>query len=228
MLYNSYGKIKYLKQGVYMANSNKKNEIRILLRDYMNFLPPGPQDPFVPVGTMGNLSESSWPLSAEAVKRMDKKSLVGSTYDILERSLIRLDDEYPNLYEAILVTYLRDEAGHRDDDWLASLSGTSQVALGLHNRIEEGLDVLADWLYNEDLYVRWPQKAAGPKPGQNMEDKHNELYALYLRFRKDGQPYRTALTNSVFKLQDEKGNSYYSRRHADRIIKNKMAADDEK
>ncbi len=210
-----------------MTNSNKKNEVRILLRDYMNFLPSGPQDPFVPVGSMGSLTESSWPLTAEALKRMDKKSMVGETYDILDKTLVRLDNEHPLLYEAILVTYLRDEAGHRDDDWIASLSSKSHEALGLHNRIEQALDILADWLYNIDLYVRWPQKAAGPKPGQNMEDKHNELYALFLRFRKDGQPYRTALTNSVFKMQDEKGNPYYSRRHADRIIKNKMTAEDE-
>lgn len=209
-----------------MTNNNKKNEIRILLRDYMNFLPPGPQDPFVPVGSMGNLSESSWPLSAEAVKRMDRSSLVGSTYDILNINLVRLDKEYPKLYEALLVVYLRDEAGHRDDDNLAKLSGKSASALELHGRVEAGLDKLADWMYNEDLYVRWPQKAAGPKPGQNMEEKHEELYALFKRFRKDGQPYRTALTNSVFKMQDEKGNPYYTRRHADRIIKNKMTEDE--
>lgn len=208
--------------------STKKQDVKILLKDYMNFLPPGPQSAFVPVGAAtGGLVTSDWPITPEAEKRMDKTSLVGETYDLLEKALVRLDDEYPLEYNAVLRVYLREEAGHRDEDFLRS-----KIAVASNNLVELlfdaecGVDHLVEYLKDEDLYVRYAQKAAGPRPGQNMEDKHGELFAIFMRYY-DDLPYRQALTNATFKMQDETGKPYYSRRHADRIIKKKLKEHDE-
>ena len=198
--------------------NNRRVEIILLLRDYMNFLPPGPQEAYVPVG-MGISNESDWPLTAEALKRLDRTTLVGDTYYKLDRALRRLDREHPRLYHAMLDIYLREEAGHRDLDHIKRVakSGLAQ-AVNLLERHDEAIDKLIEYLRNVDLYVRFPHKATGPKPGQNMEEKHDQLFAIFMRaYDEDDVPYRQALTYAVFKMDD-----YYSKRHADRIIKGKL------
>jgi hypothetical protein len=184
----------------------------------MNFLPPGPQEAYVPVGTAFGSTESSWPLTPESLKRMNKNGLVGETYDKLDKALIRLSDEEPELYEVMLKIYLREESGHRDLDHLIKHNKWSLV-----HKHDAAVGKLVEYLDEAELFVRWPQKAAGPKPGQDMQERHDELYRIFESYyNEQGMPYRQALTNAVFSMQDHEGNSYYSRRHADRIVKSRM------
>lgn len=199
--------------------SNNRIDIILLLRDYMNFLPSGPQEAFVPLGTGFSSSESSWPLTTESLKRADKNTMVGDTYDKLDRALRLLDRKYPNLYRAIVDIYLREESGHRDLDHIKEVASKGNaVALDLLDRHDKAIDKLVSILEGVDLYIRYPHKATGPKPGQNMEEKHEELFAIFLRVYEDENvPYRHALNYAVFKMD-----GYYSKRHADRIIKKRL------
>jgi hypothetical protein len=198
--------------------TNRRVEVILLLRDYMNFLPPGPQEAYVPVG-MGISNEADWPLTSESIKRLDRTTLVGDTYYKLDQALRRLDREHPKLYTAMLDIYLREESGHRDLDHIKRVAKAGLPdAIDLLARHDAAVEQLVEYLEHVDLYVRYPHKATGPKPGQNMEDKHDELFAIFMRaFDDDDIPYRQALNYAVFKMDD-----YYSKRHADRIIKGKL------
>jgi hypothetical protein len=184
----------------------------------MNFLPPGPQEAYVPVG-MGISNEADWPLTPESLKRLDKNTLVGDTYHKLDKALILLDHKYPRLYHAIMDIYLREESGHRDLDHIKKVAKAGILrAIDLVERHDQAIDKLIELLRGVDLYVRYPHKATGPKPGQNMEEKHDELVAIFLRSYDDDElPYRQALNYAVFKMDN-----YYSKRHADRIIKGRL------
>ena len=199
--------------------SNRRVEIILLLRDYYNFLPPGPQEAYVPVGMGISNEESDWPLTAESLKRMDKTTLVGDTYHKLDQALILLDQQFPSLYHAIMDIYLREESGHRDLDHIKKVAEAGILkAIDLLERHDAAIDKLVGYLRDTDLYVRYPHKATGPKPGQNMEEKHDELVAIFLRaYDGDELPYRQALNYAVFKMDN-----YYSKRHADRIIKGRL------
>lgn len=205
--------------------SLKEQEIVLLLADYMNILPSGPQEAFVPIGT-GIGTNPGWPLSPESVERLDTRTELGYTYKKLDEALIELEDNYPNLYYAILQCYLHEGAGHRDvDHWRnkAVASGSPQLT-GLVERHDKAIVLLAEYLDDERLYIRWPQKAPGPKPSQNMEEKHDELFAVFLRYIEAGTPYRQSIKNATFKMVDHKGEPYYSARHAERIIKPRWIA----
>lgn len=197
---------------------DKQQDVILLLRDYMNFLPGGPQEAFVPIGS-GFSSESAWPLTAESLRRLDKTTLTGETYDKLDKALIQLDNEYPLLYESILAIYLREESGHRDLDHIKQASDKgNQEAKQLLNKHNEAIKQLVIYLAKSDLYIRYPHKATGPKPGQNISEMHDELYSIFNRFYEEDQlPYRQALQNAVLKMD-----GYYSTRHADRIIKARL------
>lgn len=197
-----------------MAAAGKRQEIIILLRDYMNILPPGPQEAFVPLAG-GSSNESGWLITPELELRMNRGSLVGETYDILERSLRKLDSEHPVWYGAIVQLYLQDGSGHRDVDDLrikVGDKGNSHPVVRLLASHDDAINWLAEDLSDEDLYVRWPQKAPGPQPGQNMDERHTALFAVFLRYVEDGIPYRQSVRNAAFKCE-------YSPRHAERIIK---------
>lgn len=210
-----------------MASDNRKHEMKLLLRDYMNFLPSGPQEAFVPVGTAMARPEESWPLTPESIKRMDSKTLVGETYGLLNAALRELNEERPDLFNAIAGMYLREEAGHRDEDFVRSRAGSSNYALQFIMNHDEAIDILADKLDKKELYVRWPQKATGPRPGQDMGERHEELFAIFSRnYFEQKLPYRQALTNAVMLMTDNDNNPYYTRRHADRIVKGKLEAMD--
>lgn len=201
-----------------MLMKNKHNEIILLLRDYMNFLPGGPQEAYVPLGS-GFSSESSWPLTEESLKRVNKNTLVGDTYDKLDKALTILNRFHPSLYNAMLELYIREESGHRDIDHLKVLAmNGSAYAKSLIDRHDKAIEKLSSYLRNVDLYVRMPHKATGPKPGQDMAEQHANLYAIFLRaFEEENTSYREALNYAVFKTD-----GYYSKRHADRIIKKKL------
>lgn len=207
---------------------SKKQEIILLLRDFMNFLPSGAQEAFVPIGSGGHTD--SWPLSAESERRMDLNSETGENYFHLERALTRLNEEHPLLYEALLRLYLHDTAGHRDVDHIrnkALVSG-SQTLTDIIERHDDAIEELADYLEDVDLYVKHPAKASGPKPGQKMEERHNELFNIFLNYIDEGIPYRQSIKNARFKMTDHEGKPYYSLRHAERIIKLRWEALNEK
>lgn len=203
--------------------NQEQNEIILLLRDYMNFLPPGPQEAFVPVGS-GFTAESGWPLTAESIRRLNVDSLTGETYESLDQALTLLNRDHPDLYNALLIIYLREEAGHRDVDHIRTAAHRgSEEARDLLLQHDAAIKQLAKYLEGKDLYVRVPHKATGPKPGQNMQEMHQQLIANFRRYyEEDELPYRQALANAVTKMD-----GYYSRRHADRIIKGRMKAENE-
>ena len=120
--------------------------------------------------------------------------------------------------------YLSEDSGHRDIEIVKRTADRgSKAARDLIRRHEKAIDILARMLRDEDLYVRHPHRATGPKPGQNMEDKHAELFAIFSRYYFEGDvPYRQALANAVLKMDN-----YYSRRHGDRIVKARLKAMDE-
>lgn len=210
-----------------MTEKNKKAEVILLLRDYMNFLPSGQQEAYVPVGQAFSATDS-WPLTAESERRMEKGSMTGETYDKLDKALRLLSIQYPTAYHALLEIYLREDSGHRDLDHIKKAArGGSLEALKLEQQHDIGIEKLAAYLADTDLYVRWPHKATGPKPGQDIETMHEELFATFLRYydkdfheEASGElPYRQALNAAVMKM-----NNYYSPRHADRIIKGRLNA----
>lgn len=211
-----------------MASENRLQEVKILLRDYMNFLPSGPQEAFVPVGTAMSRPEESWPLTPEAEKRMDEGTETGETYGRLNAALKLLNEWSPLHFNVISSMYLREEAGHRDEDFIRAKVGRSDSAYNLIKAHDEAIAWLAEHLDDASLYVRWPQKATGPRPGQDMSERHDELFAIFSRyFFEQKLPYRQALTNAVFDMQDHEGKPYYTRRHADRIVKARLKVLDE-
>lgn len=203
-----------------MELNEKEYGIVMLLRDYMNFLPSGQQEAFVPaVSAFGN--SGNWPVTVELEKRMDTSSMVGETYAHLDSALNRLAREEPILYNALLVIYLREEAGHRDLDKIKAVAAEGNLdAARLVSDHNQAITKLARMLDEQDLYIRMPHKATGPRPGQDMVEMHNELFAVFWRDYEHGEgnlPYRKALANSVLRMDN-----YYTRRHADRIIKKKL------
>lgn len=194
--------------------ASKKQEIIILLRDYMNFLPPGPQEAFVPVGSGGSSEESGWLITPELERRMDRNTDVGETYGWLDDALKVLDRVQPEWYAAILQLYIQDGCGHRDVDDLRIKYDIrrNKVLASLLDRHDLAVAWLAEELKDKELYVRWPQKAPGPQPGQNMDERHSALFAVFLRYKEDGLPYRQSVRNAALKCE-------YSARHAERVIK---------
>src|SRR5215213_4776560 len=196
-----------------MANA-KKQEIVILLRDYMNILPPGPQEAYVPLGGGGS-NESGWLITPELELRMNKGTLVGDTYAKLDDALIKLDREHPVWYGAIVQLYLQDGSGHRDvDDLRIKMGGKSEdhpisMLVATH---DAAIEWLSEELKNSDLFVRWPQKAPGPQPAQDMGERHATLFLVFLQNIEQGVPYRQSVRNAAFKCE-------YSARHAERVIK---------
>jgi hypothetical protein len=146
---------------------------------------------------------------------MDRGTYIGETYAELDKALNKLSEEKPELYSAILLAYLHAEAGHRDvDDWRekAGRETSTDTVVSLVERHDAAIDWLTDELEEKELFIRWPQKAPGPQPGQNMGERHTMLFAVFLRYIEDGILYRQAVRNAALKCE-------YSARHAERIIK---------
>lgn len=217
--------MRYHLKGLYMARDIKKLEVRILLQDYLNYLPPGQQEAYVPAGTMGN-TEDTWPLTSEALKRMDKNSYVGQTYEALDQALDRLMKEYPGLYNAIQRIYLDDFTGHSELDFQIKNAPSSTFAFDLVLRHNQAIDKLAEWLDDVDLFVVFPQMARGASGSDTMEERHNELYATYKRYIDQGFKHSDAVKNARLKLSDSQG-ATYSKSQAYRIIKARLDSEDD-
>ncbi len=184
----------------------------------MNIIPPGPQEAFVPIGASGS-NEAGWPLSAESEERINPNTEAYHNYRILDEALTRLDNEFPLLYSAIMQAYLHPEAGHSDVDvwWRRNALISSDPRWNdLVKRHDVAITQLAKYLLDSKLYVEFPRKATGPKPGTDMAERHKELFATYERYRDQGLNYRQAV-NAAGRACD------YSPRHADRKIKEMLA-----
>lgn len=203
-----------------MADAQAKQEVTLLLRDYMNILPPGPQTAYVPAGTTYG-DEGGWPITPELERRMDKGTLTGDTYALLDDALVELNKDEPELYNALLKVYLHPEAGHSDLDFIKRQAAAHDSNSGhvLAEQVDNGIEWVANYLANSDLYVRWPQTAPLQGASTDMSERHSELYAVYKRNRASGQKHSQAVTNAALKLD-------YSRRRAQDIIKGRQ--DDEK
>lgn len=180
-----------------MTSKVLKRAIDILLADYMNFLPPGPQEAYVPVGAATTGLYSDWPLTPESFRRMNPNTLRGSTYRKLDEALVWLDKNHPILYTAVLQLRLHDEAGHSDVEWARKRDGyKTLVAL-----YDEALDKLADYLEGADLDVNYPSPAAATSE-KDIGDKNHEVYVVYLRYRNMGIPHRQAIKNLYIKFSE--------------------------
>lgn len=191
----------------------------ILLRDYMNILPAGPQEAYVPTGDVGGMEES-WPITATLERRMNRKSEEGETYAKLDRVLSKLDRVAPREYNAILAIYLHPEAGHSDLEFIrrqGALSGDSELC-DLVALADKGIEWLATELADETLYVKFPTNAPGPMPGTAMEEKHDELVATFKRYMDQGIKFSQALKHAAM-------NQGYHKEHARKVIKARL--DDE-
>ncbi len=198
----------------------KRVEIIQLLRDYNNFLPGGSGEAYVPLGAGGG-DYGGWPLSPEALKRMDSDSLIGETYMLLNKALDRLRKIRPLWWETIYRAYLQDDTGHSQvDRWreIAYSDGVSMYSAHCRQLVErhdEAIEFLYQQLKDEDLWVKFANKSPGPKPGTKMEDRHLELVVVYQRYRSEGMSVSNSIKNAALKCD-------YSERSAWRIIRERI------
>lgn len=186
-------------------SSARELEVTQLLVDYLNFLPPADSGHF---------------LTRELERRMDRNSYLGETYWLLDRALARLSLEDAAAYVAIQRAYLDDEKGHSEVSFWrknALLQGEVRSSGATDWRLlvdahDRGIELLGEYLENEDLWVRWPAKARVRKPGMTMEERHVELVEVYGRYKAEGQKHSLALKNAAFKCE-------YTVQHARVIIR---------
>lgn len=189
-------------------------KVKILLEDWEDALPPSGSGSLAVVGDGGY--ESSFPVSAEGLRRLDPKTLVGETYSLLDGALKRLSREHPHLYSAIYTLYLSGDCGHSDADFVRE----RRVAFGdLGFRHDMALLVLSRYLlpYEDRLYVRYPSVRATDRAYEPIEDRHHELFAVYRRLIKSGFSHDDALENAILHTE------YPSRERAERIIHEELA-----
>lgn len=188
---------------------DKKREVVALLQDYLNFLPSGNQEAFV--STDGTMGEADMPLTKELFARMDRKSLVGETYMHLEEALQKLKEEHPSMYHTIYYTYMVDGVGHSDVEFQRG-KDTYLTDIAKH---DIAIEYLTEYLKDKDLYVRRPGKKTGRvNKSEDMKNKHEELIALYVRYREeDGLRHFDALKNAALVCD-------YNVDHARTVIKN--------
>lgn len=178
----------------HMATKGKRRDIQTLLADYMNILPPGPQTAYVPA--LDNFSaEESWPVTPELEARMDPKSIIGETYDILNYALRELDQEHPEWYNGILAVFLHPEAGHSDFDFY------EHTMMG--HCAAEGVNWLAEFINDEDIFVRRSSVANTSHTEILMEDKLAEVAAAYERYIESGLSVQDAIENVALKYEKE-------------------------
>lgn len=190
----------------------KERDVTLLLRDYRNDLPSGPQESFVEVAAISGDGSNADPLTSEGMKRMNKKSLVGETYYKLDIALNLLNKFHTHLYDTIRFFYLEPDAGHGDVEWYRGKAKDNNLAAAyIIKRHDEGIKVLANYLRNSDLYVRYPYKGATRTRYESLEVQNHELYVIYLRYLNDGFSHDDAVEEAAKKMD-------YENIHAERVI----------
>lgn len=193
-------------------SGTKAKDIQILLADYMNILPPGPQTAYVPAGDAFG-AEESWPITPELERRMDDVSLIGETYQELDDALVELNRQEPVLYNAILQIFLHPEAGHSDLEFIRRQNPESTLLACA----DEGLEWLGEYMNDERIFVRRAAVADSTKREQEMEHKHEELAAVYMRYIESGIKHSEAIKNLAVKYEKD-----YTKQHIRRIIKERV------
>jgi len=183
-----------------MASEIKRKDIATLLADYMNILPPGPQTAYVPAGDNFG-AEESWPMTPELEARMDSNSVIGETYATLEYALSELDREHPEWYNGILSVFMHPEAGHSDLEFLRRQNPKNTILLCA----DEGITWLADFINDEDIFVRRASVADTTHTEALMEDKYNEVAAAFVRYRESGIAPADAHRNLFLKYEKDFG-----------------------
>jgi hypothetical protein len=183
-----------------MATEIKRKDIATLLADYMNILPPGPQTAYVPAGDNFG-AEESWPMTPELEARMDPESIIGETYDTLDYTLKELDREHPEWYNAILAIFLHPEAGHSDLEFLRRQNPKSTTLACA----DEGINWMADFINEEDIFVRRASVSDTSRTEQHMEHKYDEVAAAFVRYRESGVKPSDAIQNLILKYEKEFG-----------------------
>jgi hypothetical protein len=183
-----------------MADEIKRKDITILLADYMNILPPGPQTAYVPAGDNFG-AEESWPMTPELEARMDTNSIIGETYATLEYALAELDKEHPEWYNGVLSVFLHPEAGHSDIEFLRRQNPKNITLLCA----DEGVNWLADFINDEDIFVRRASVSDTSRSEQHMEHKYDEVAAAFIRYRESGVKASDALKNLFLKYSKDFG-----------------------
>ncbi len=199
-----------------------KRAVLQLLQDYTNYLPGGSGEAYVPVGSGGG-DYGGWPLSPTQLKRMDKGTMIGQTYQALDEALDELRDQHPILWETMYRAYLQDDVGHSQVEYWRSVGGSSETQYSefmdkLVDRHDEAIEWLAWRLDDVDLWVKYPSKAPGPMPGTPMQERHDELVVVYLRYRGQGLEPPVALEMAAEACD-------YSERRAWDIIKNRVSVE---
>jgi hypothetical protein len=183
-----------------MADEIKRKDITILLADYMNILPPGPQTAYVPAGDNFG-AEESWPMTPELEARMEPNSIIGETYATLEYALSELDKEHPEWYNGVLSVFLHPEAGHSDIEFLRRQNPKNTTLLCA----DEGVNWLADFINDEDIFVRRASVSDTSRSEQHMEHKYDEVAAAFVRYRESGVKPSDALKNLFLKYEKDFG-----------------------
>lgn len=195
--------VKYMK--------SKEREVIVLLQDYRNDLPAGPQDAYVEASDSG--FEGNTPLTTETFLRMNTGSLVGQTYWYLNKALRMLEIEDSRKYRALYSFYFDPDAGHNDVNRCRTLHPNAEV-LREHDAAIKRLGV---FLGNVELYVRHPYKSTNKVRYESVEIQHKELYIIYLRYVRDEFSHDIAVEEASKKMD-------YDLDHAGRVIEEKNRA----
>lgn len=192
-----------------------ERDIQVLLRDYNDYLPAGSgvAQEAVPYVGGGGFTSHGWPLTPEALRRMDPRTLIGETYMLLDAALRVLSKRHPDLYLALYFCYMRDDVGHSDVDWMR----TRPLYRELVKKHDEAIKVLSRYLepVRDRLYVRYPRIHAVKDRYQTTKERNEELYAVYLRYRREGMKHSKAVEAAAVSCD-------YTVRHAWNVIKAKQ------
>lgn len=196
-----------------MASQSKKDEIIVLLKDYLNFLPAGSGEAYIPAGDTSYGSND--PLTPEAEKRMDHTTLVGETYQKLDTALQVLARKFPKHYRVIEELYLEDGKGHNELVYIKHLakSGTiyRETAQDWVKKHDQAVDILAGLLEYESLYVRWPMLHIEFDSRSKAESANEEIFAIYSRYLERGSSHDHAVANVQALLDDDISKEYIER-----------------
>lgn len=195
------------------GHSPREAEIVQLLQDWADEFPPaGPGLGEMIMGASDISYGEDWPLNAEALRRMNKRGMIGESYAYLDNALSDLEDSYPKLFRAINAAYLDPDVSHSEVAHWRTKARQGSTRLGrmvdLHDR---AIRWLAYRLKDADLWVRWPDKTSLAFV-RDMVERHEELVRVYQSFLEEGRTQAISIKHAAIKCD-------YSLQHARRVIK---------